>query len=115
MPAYRLDDAPAAGYSTLPAFLHDSKSSEASMDFVIKVQPCGRGLHFIRARYGCAEGTLTTHADGISGCGAVDVLNKLRSCLSRRFGTTEVQERASVRLGMEIAQRADFSITASWN
>ena len=56
-------------------------------------------------------GVFSTHIDEILGCGAPGVLERTRHFLERRFGALKVQENAFVHVGMELAQRQDFSVT----
>ena len=86
VPAYGLDDAPAAFHRSLVRYL---LNSDLSMKFVgLRRQastsnPC---LFFIFRNEGQAEGAFATHIDDILGCGEPDVLPKMRNFSVRRFG-----------------------------
>ena len=55
-------------------------------------------------------GVFSSHIDDILGCGAPGALERARYFLEQRFGTLKVQENAFAHVGMELAQKADFSV-----
>ena len=57
-----------------------------------------------------AAGVFSSHIDDILGCGAPGVLDGARYYLEQRFGPLKVQENAFVRAGMELVQKAGFSV-----
>ena len=57
-----------------------------------------------------AAGVFSSHIDDILGCGAPGVLGRTRYCSEQRFGPLMVQENNFVHVGMELAQKADFSV-----
>ena len=56
-------------------------------------------------------GAFATHIDDILGCGEPDVLPKIRGFSEQRFGAMKLQENSFVRVGVELNQEANFSVT----
>ena len=67
--------------------------------------------YLVSQKLGGAVGAVTTHIDDISGCGEPDLLLKVRCILEKRFDKLVVQGKFFVRVGMELGQQQDFSIT----
>ena len=110
-PAYGLNDAPVEFHKTLKRYLGKSKESLklARLRFeTSKLDPC---LYTGFTADSEAVGTFSTHIDDILGRGAPGVLERTRKYLERRLGTLKVQERTFVRVGMELAQLPNFSVT----
>ena len=60
---------------------------------------------------GEAVGAIVTLIDDIPGGGEPDVLQKARVFSGRRFGKLKVQEGRFARVGIELAQETDSSVT----
>ena len=67
-------------------------------------------LYKVFNREGEAAGVFSTHVDDISGCGVPGVLERTRYFSGRRFGALKTQGNDFAHVGMELPQKADFSI-----
>ena len=70
--------------------------------------PC---LFFIFRGTGGAVSEFTTHIGDIPGCGEPEVLPKVRDFSEERFVELKLQGSPFVRVGMDLAQGSDFSVT----
>ena len=70
--------------------------------------PC---LFFVFRDHGQAMGAFTTHIDDILGCGAPDVLPKIRPFSEHSFGAINLQETPFVHFGVELNEEANFPAT----
>ena len=70
----------------------------------------GPRLNCISRKSGAAEGVIATNIDDILGLGDPDVQKKTRRFLEKRFGKLEVQERASVHEGPQLAQETGLPV-----
>ena len=70
--------------------------------------PC---LFVVFRSQGQAVGVFTAHIDDILGCGEPDVLPKIRGFPEQRFGTMKLQRNSFARVGTELKQGANFSVT----
>ena len=110
-PAYSLNDAPAAFHRSLQKYSANPVESLASLGFRFEVSSRDPRLYYVFEEAGGAAGALATHTGGILGCGYRDILLKTRAFLEARSGSSKVQEKSPVHVGMELTRENNFSVT----
>ena len=66
-------------------------------------------MYFIPPKLGGAVGAIATYTADVRGCRETDASSERRACLEYRFGSLEVKEKSSVRVGAELSEENDFS------
>ena len=102
-PAYGLNDEPVGFHKTLKRYLLKSETSLKLAGLRFEVATLDSCLYILYNSEREAAGVFSSDIDDILGCGA-------RYYLEQRFGPLKVQENAFVHVGMELAQKADFSV-----
>ena len=109
-PGNGLNEAPVEFRRTLKRYLLQSANSPklAGLRFEVStLDPC---LYVVYNTVKEAAGVFSSHIDDILGCGAPGVLDRTRYYLEQRFGPLKIQENSFAHVGMELAQKADFSV-----
>ena len=91
-PAYGLNDAPVAFHRSLKKHLMNKTLSMESVGLHCEGSTFDPCLFFVFNGKGPAAGALTTHIDGILGCGEPGVMEKLRQFLEIRFGRSSCKK-----------------------
>ena len=110
-PAYGSNDAPVEFRETLKRYLLQSANSLKLVGLLFEVPTLDPCLFVVYNAEKEAAGVFSSHIDDILGCGAPGVLDRARYYLEQRFGPLKVQENFFAHVGMELAQKADFSVS----
>ena len=109
-PAYGRNDLPVEFHKALKRYLLKSEASLKMVGLRFETSTLDPCLYVVFNGEKEAAGVFASHIDDILGCGAAGVLDRTRYYAEQRLCALKVQENAFVHVGMEPAQKPDFSV-----